>query len=32
MTSGKTYLTEITKKQRTLFEKLNIPIPVSPRY
>ena len=29
MSSGRTYLTEITKKQRTLFEKLNIPIPKS---
>jgi transposase len=27
MSSGRTYLTEITKKQRTMLEKLNIPIP-----
>lgn len=27
MSTGRSYLTEITKKQRILFEKLNIPIP-----
>ena len=28
MTSGKEYLTEVSKKQRTLFEKFEVPVPV----
>lgn len=30
LNSGKSYLTEISKKQRTLFEKFGVPIPVVP--
>ncbi len=26
--NGKGYLTEVTRRQRTLFEKFNIPIPI----
>ena len=29
LTSGRTYLTEISKRQRTLFEKFDVPIPVA---
>ena len=28
MTNGKEYLTEVSKKQRTLFEKFEVPVPV----
>ena len=28
MTNGKEYLTEMSKKQRTLFEKFEVPVPV----
>jgi len=27
MSTGKSFLTEITKKQRNIFETLNVPIP-----
>ncbi|GFP23560.1 hypothetical protein HKBW3S09_01025, partial [Candidatus Hakubella thermalkaliphila] len=30
LNSGKSYLTEISKKQRMLFEKFGVPIPVAP--
>jgi len=30
MTSGRRYLTEVSKRQRLLFEVLNVPVPVAP--
>ncbi|GFP31096.1 hypothetical protein HKBW3S34_02015, partial [Candidatus Hakubella thermalkaliphila] len=30
LNSGKSYLTEISQKQRMLFEKFGVPIPVAP--
>jgi len=32
LNSGKSYLTEVSKKQRILFEKFDVPVPVVPSY
>jgi hypothetical protein len=32
LNSGKSYLTEVSKKQRILFEKFDVPVPVTPSY